>query len=214
MDLFFAAFSGAWFGIFMLAFIVIGIVANEMDSFWMGAATLLVGLAGMEFLFDVPVWASIFANPLMLLLYAAVYVAVGSLYTGLWSWPNFIREHADNIKMDYGSWKNDLIRSNRVEKRRTLADLAQGKEAEQADEITDPNLDTSFETFLDSSNYRYPASRHKDRLAAWVLMWPFGLLWDLMHRPARWIWNTVYSGLGQVFERVSKQTARKIYDGK
>ncbi len=186
MDVFFAAFSGAWFAIFMLAFIVIGIIANEMDSFWMGAATLLIGLVGMQFLFAVPVWASIFANPLMLLLYAAVYVAIGSIYTGMWSWPNYIREHEDRIKMSYGEYRNRNKRDG---------------------------IEVTFDDFLDSGSYDYKASNHKDRLAAWVLMWPFGLLWDLMHRPARWIWNTVYSGLGRVFEDVSKRTARKIHSG-
>jgi hypothetical protein len=185
MDVFFAAFSGAWFGIFVLAFIVIGIVANEMDSFWMGAATLLVGLAGMEFLFEVPVWASVFANPFMLVLYAALYVAVGAIYTGMWSWPNYIREHESRIKLDYGDFRNNAKRSG--------------------NEVT-------FDDYLDSKDYRYKASGHKDRLAAWVLMWPFGLLWDLLHRPARWVWHTVYSGFGEVFERVSKQTARKMHN--
>jgi len=183
---FVGGFGGAWFAMFMLFFIVVGVIANEMDSFWMGVGTLLVGLAAMEWLFQIPVWASIAANPLMLVLYAAVYLAVGSLYTGVWSWPNYIKDRADHIKMDYGSFLN---------KRKLKGDA------------------DSFEEFLDSSEYRYTASKNKDRLAAWVLMWPFGLIWDLSHRPARWLWNNVYAVLGTTFERVSKNTARKIHGG-
>ncbi len=181
---FMGGFGGAWFAIFMLVFIVVGVISNEMDSFWMGAATLLVGFFSMEFFFSIPVWASIAANPFMLAVYVVVYLAIGSLYTGVWSWPDYIRKRADNIKMDYGSFLNLNKKAGTT---------------------------VNFEDFLNSNDYRYSARKNKDRLAAWVIMWPFGLVWDLSHRPAIWIWDSVYTVLGSTFENVSKNTARKIH---
>ena len=48
IDVAFAAFGGAWLAIFMLVFIVVGVIANELDSFFMSAATLLIGFVGMQ----------------------------------------------------------------------------------------------------------------------------------------------------------------------
>lgn len=185
IDVAFAAFGGAWLAIFMLAFVVVGVIANELDSFFMGAATLLVGFVGLQWIFGLPIWQTVAANPFVLILYVAVYVAIGALITGLWSWPNYIREHADNIKYAF----EEHVRAQK----------------RGGHEVT-------FDQFLVSISYPYKASKNKDRLAAWVLMWPFGLLWDLIHRPARWIWNVAYFGLGDVFETISKNTARKVYE--
>jgi hypothetical protein len=185
IDIAFAAFGGAWLAIFMLAFIVVGVIANELDSFFMSAATLLIGFVGLQWMFGLPIWQTIAANPFVLILYIAVYVAVGSLITGLWSWPNYIREHAKDI--DYAF--EEYVRSQK----------------RGGHEVT-------FDQFLDSRSYEFRASNRKDQLAAWVMMWPFGLLWDLIHRPARWIWNAVYYNLGDVFETISKYTARKIHE--
>lgn len=95
---FLAAFGGTWFAIFTLAVLVLGIVSAEYDSFFMGSATLLVGLAVADLVFAVPVWASIIANPLMVLLIVALYVAVGALYTALWRWPDWINSRAYAIR--------------------------------------------------------------------------------------------------------------------
>lgn len=185
IDVAFAAFGGAWLAFFLLAFVVVGVIAVELDSFFVGVATLVVGFAGLQWMFDLPIWQTVAANPLMLIVYVAVYVAVGSLLTAMWNWPNYIKEHAESIK--YG-FKDYAISQKRG-----------------GHEVT-------FDQYLESPSYAYKAFKNKDRLAAWVLMWPFGLLWDLINRPARWIWNVVYYGLGDVFETISKNTARKVYN--
>lgn len=185
IDLVFASFGGAWLAIFLLAFIVVGVIANELDSFFIGAATLIVGFAGFQWVFGLPVWQTIAANPLMLIVYVAVYSAIGSLLTAMWNWPNYIRENSESIKYAFQDY---------------VASQKRGGHS------------VTFDQFLESPSYKYKAVKNKDRLAAWVLLWPFGLLWDLINRPARWIWNIVYFGLGDVFETISKNTARKVYE--
>jgi hypothetical protein len=181
---FLGGFSGVWFALFLLIFVGCGIFSAENDSFFMGTLTFIVGLGLMQLLFGVPVWATITGNPFAIVLFLAIYIGAGAAYTGLWRWVRFIKERGRDIERSYESWAH--IR--------------------QRDKQSD-----DFELFLNSDSYDYKAASHKDKLAAWVLTWPFGLLWDLMHRPARWIFNTVYDNLGVMFETISKNTARKIH---
>lgn len=182
-----AAFSGAWLGVFLLAFLIVGIVAAEMNSLMMGCVTLLVGIVGLNWLFSIPILAAAIANPFMLLFYLAVYIGIGAFYTSLWCWPNYINARASRIKMSYGNWRI----------------------AQQRHEGPD-----DFESYLSSDAYEFPAHKNKERLANWVMMWPFELIWDLSHKPAIWLWKQVYNMLGQTFEHVGKRAARKIYNNK
>lgn len=180
---FLAAFGGAWFGVFTLAVLILGIISAEYDSFFMGSATLLVGLAVADLVFAVPVWASIVANPLMVLLIIALYVAVGALYTALWRWPDWINSRASRIKESFDSWNRNG---------------------------TDKGHGGSFDEFIDSYAYgAYTAAENKERLSTWTLMWPWSLFWVLANRPARWIWNQSYRVLGQLFDKVGRAQARR-----
>lgn len=183
-----AAFSGAFAGsmmfvVFLIAFIAIAIFVSELDNFFAGAVTLIAGFAIMDWWFAIPVWATLLANPMMLVASIAVYVAIGSTVTRLWSWPNFIEEHAEGIRRSYENWSMDRARSKQS---------------------------TDFEEYLNSDSYGYPAWRHKNKLSSWVLMWPFVVAWDASHRPFIWVYNQVHDLLGEMFERDSKRIARKI----
>lgn len=184
---FIGAFTGAvgetWFALFVLLVVASGIFSAEYDSFFAGTITFIVGLLGLDFMFGVPVFATIVSNPLAILLFLAIYIAAGSTYAGLWRWVRYIKEHSDQINRHYLSW------------------------AKSANKNGEPD---TFDAYLESSDYAFKASLHKEKLASWVLLWPFGLLWDLMHRPARWVWNTVYNNLGTLFDKIGKQTARSI----
>lgn len=184
---FMGGFSGVWFALFLLIFVGFGIFSAENDSFFMGTLTFIIGLGLMDFVFGVPVWATIVGNPFVIVLFLAIYIAAGAAYTGLWRWVRFIKDRGNEIERSFQSWAH-----------------SRKQEKQSAD----------FDLFLNSDSYKFKAATHKDRLAAWVLTWPFGLLWDLMHRPARWVFNTVYNNLGVVFETVSKNTARKIHSSR
>jgi hypothetical protein len=72
--------------------------------------------------------------------------------------------------------------------------------------------DNSFDAFLNSHAYKFNASAHKERLGTWVGMWPFSMTWELARKPAIWVWNTSYKSLGELFQRISHRTARKLHD--
>jgi hypothetical protein len=185
--------SGIWFGIFLLAFLVVGIIVSEYDNFAMGTITLITGLSLLQWVFGVPVWAAIVSNPFIIILFAIVYIVCGSFFTGFWKLPTFVNKNKLSIQLAFESWIKNTYPSSSKE--------------EYVDKL---KSEEKFEQFLDSPSYPMSASRNKNRLASWVLMWPFALLWELSHKPAIWLWELVYYNLGEVFQQVSKKTARKI----
>lgn len=72
--------------------------------------------------------------------------------------------------------------------------------------------DNSFDAFLDSDAYKYNAGQHKERLGTWVTMWVFSLFWELLRKPARWLWNTAYTSFARMFQNIGRNTARKLHN--
>jgi len=183
MEVFIAAAGGTWFAIFALIVLIGGIVSAEFDSFFGGTFTLIVGLLGADFIFGYPIVASIMANPLIAILAIALYSLIGSAYTGFWKWPDYIRSNSDLIDAKFNEW------------------LRKDKQ------------NHSFDEFLESDEYRpFGASKNKERLSAWVMMWPFSMFWELSRKPAIWVFNTSYEMLGSTFESVGKSTAKKMHE--
>lgn len=169
-------------GLFL--FVIAGIVSAEMDSAIMASATFVIGLLTLNYGFGISVLAVIATNPLWLIGAIVLYVALGSLYTAVWRWPEYIRKHRDSVMKEYTRWAKNL---NETE-------------------------DNSFDAFLDSDSYEYNASQHKERLGTWVGMWPFSLFWELLRKPAIWVWKTAYASLGELFQKIGRNTARKMHN--
>jgi hypothetical protein len=189
MEVFLAAAGGTWFAIFMLLIVVAGITSSEFDNFFGGIATLVVGLLGANFIFGYPIISSIIANPLLILLALVLYVLAGSVYTGIWKWPDYIRSKSENIEYRYSVWKMDRVKNNES---------------------------TSFEDFIESNEYTYnfAASNNKERITTWVMMWPFSMTWEVSRKPAIWAFNASYKMFGTMFERIGKNTAMKMHKNK
>lgn len=184
--------GGLWLGLFGLL-VLSGILwASSVDSFILGTAVIFVSLVVAQFLFAIPVWAALTANPFMMIVYVVFYGAIGAVYTALWRLPKYIKRNADHIQRDYDSWKEDQEKWNR--------------------KLHDEVRDTSFQAFLNSNDYRYSVKNNKDRVASWVLLWPTSLTWELIHQPFVFIWDNVYYGLGKVFEKINHDQAKKILE--
>lgn len=184
--------GGLWLGLFGLL-VLSGILwASSVDSFILGTAVIFVSLVVAQFLFAIPVWAALTANPFMMIVYVVFYGAIGAVYTALWRLPKYIKRNADHIQRDYDRWKEDQEKWNR--------------------KLHDEARDTSFQAFLNSNDYRYSVKNNKDRVASWVLLWPTSLTWELIHQPFVFIWDNVYYGLGKVFEKINHDQAKKILE--
>ena len=178
------------FGILALVgvvlFIAVGIFSSEIDSALGAGITFVIGLATLQFGFGVSITSILSANPLFIILFIAGYVAIGALFVYVWRFPEFIREHADEINHDFSSWSR--------------------KQPE--------GTDASFVNFLDSSAYNYRASDNKSAIAIWMGMWPFSATWEISRKPAIWIWTKTYNMCGAMFEKAGRQAAMKLYNGK
>jgi len=184
--------GGLWLGLFGLVVLGSLIWASESDSFILGSAVILISAVVAQFVFTIPVWATLIANPFLLILYIAVYIAVGAVYAGMWKLPNYVNKNSNGIQIDYKRWKENQDDWNR--------------------KGHDETRDVSYDTFLNSPYYEYSVKNNKDRVASWVLLWPVSLTWELMHKPFIWLWDSVYYGLGKVFEKINHDQAKKILE--
>lgn len=208
IEMIMASAAGFWLGLYLLVTLGSVIWASETDSFLVGIGVILIAWAVGEWVFGIPILASIIANPFMLIVYAVLYIAVGSIYTRLWKLPNFVKKNSDRIQSDYASWKDTKTRRNDMDWRDKARGMIQG-EVEEKEQV-----DVSFETFLNSSSYEYSVRNNKDRVASWVMLWPASITWELSHKPFIWAWEQVYYGLGRVFEKANHDMARKILEEK
>ena len=181
--------GGIWLGLFGLAVLALLIFSVEKDSFILGSSVLIISLAIAELAFNIPIWASILANPLIAVFYLLVYIAVGTLYASFWKLPNFIKKNSVNIQTDFDLWK-------------------------RSGQWGGTKKDISFDAFLNSSSYNYKIKDNKERVISWVMLWPAGVLWEFTHKPFIFIWETVYRGLAGSLERINHDTAKKILEDK
>jgi hypothetical protein len=175
--------GGFWFFLFVMVVLVVGVIASEMDSFFAGTVTFVLTLAGLQ-LFGYPIFTAILGYPIFLLIFLAIYVAAGSAYAVFYRYPRMLNSNKDKIRSEYEYFLRD---GNKFES------------------------DQSYDEFMDS--YRYQTFRpgsNLDSISTWVLMWPWGLFWDLLHRPIIWIYNNMYTGIGQALEKVGKSVTRRI----
>jgi hypothetical protein len=194
--------GGVWLALFSILIFALLVLSSEKDSFVLGAAVMIVAAVTAQYLFKLPVWATITSISIpMLILYFVTFIAIGAVFAGLWKLPEFLQKNSGRIQNDYLNWKENQIK------------WSKSRNYPSKDEALTP-LDLSYDTFLKSTAYNYKIRDNKDRVASWVLLWPFGLAWDLIHKPFVWLWNFVYYGFGDIFERINIGIARKILEEK
>lgn len=88
-------------------------------------------------------------------------------------------------------------------------------------QVEQSDIDRAWKDFKGSKEEFAKSPRHNplhprnflQELSSWVLFWPFAMGYDLLHRPIRWLWNTVYDGLAKWFDRISaKATSDRLKD--
>ena len=179
--------GGVWIALFALAVLAACIFSIENDDFMIGLVVIFLTFVILQFVFGYPILGTILSNPLVIVFYLAVYIAIGATYAAFWRMNVFLEENKESILSNYKYWKHQ-------------------KENAEND---------SYEAFLDSSMYNFSVRKNKDVVASWVLLWPAGVLWELSHKPLIWVWNSVYFSLGKSLEKINKSKATEILnDGK
>lgn len=169
---------------FMVVVIISSIVCAEFESFFFSALVIGAAVVTAHFFFDIPVIQYVLENPMLMIPGLLGYLIVGSLYTILWRWPNWIENRQDSIQRSYNRY---CIEYN-LEK--TSASLAE---------------------FIQSTEYKthYGPAQNKESISVWVMMWPFVLFWELLHKPITWLWEVTYKAISSSLVSVGNRTASK-----
>ena len=185
----FALVGGFWFFLFVIAIFACGIWSAETDNYFGGAATLVILALGSQFLFGIPVFAAILANPLLLIVGVVAYIGIGLAYAVLYRYADFLRKKSVSITSSWGDFQISYKKQHGKDSTPTRAD------------------------FRESQSYReYTPKYNADRIAAWVMMWPWAVFWDLSHKPIRWVYNNMYTFAGRALDRVGAKVSDKILD--
>lgn len=173
------------FFIFGALMLVAFILSSKTESFFMGVASLIVGVSVLNYVFNIPVIATVTFNPILSIVAILVYISLGTLYAGLYRVKEFLKINSKYIIGEYESWKSDQIRY-------------------------DKEANISYDIFIKSNSYSYSIRKNKDRVASWVLLWPLSVTWKLINDPITWLIDTVYYGLGHILEKINHEAAKEI----
>lgn len=177
-----AHIGGFGFFLFMLLVLVAGIISAEFDSIFGGVITLIGLAGGAQFLFGYPVWETVVANPFWIFVALVGYTVVGVLYAVFIKYTRFLKKYESHIKSEWDRFKKDFP-------------------------------DSTHEDFMESSRYReFKPKSNVDRITAWVVLWPWGVLWDLTHRPFTFIYNNVYGITGRMLDSVGKRITKNMLE--
>ena len=169
-----------WFLTIVGLSILGGVYAAEIGSFVMGTVTFILGLTALQLVGHVPVWESIVSSPFSIVLYVILFFIAGSVFTLLWMWPEYLRGKANRINYAFDKFKKENPSKARAD-------------------------------FFASDYYNeFHASSNKENLATWILTWPFALIWELAHKPAKYIWRFTWDVLGNAFERIGQFVVGRI----
>jgi hypothetical protein len=177
-----ALIGGFWFFLIAIAVLAGGIISAECDNLW-GAGLTLALLAGTsELLFNIPVLASIAANPLLVGVGLAAYTAVALLYAVFYRYAAFLRSNSYEIADSWSTFQKKNVTGTREDFRQS------------------------------EHYRRYTPLYNVDRISTWALLWPWAMFWDLCHKPARWFYDTMYSLAGRMLNAVGARVSDGIID--
>lgn len=167
--------GGVWFILFLAVWLIFCGFASKKDNILYGAITLISGAILSDLLFGTIIFSSILANPLLLIGGLIAYSLVGIIDAMVRRWPRFLKSRQESIEKNFEIW--------------SMAEVA-----------------PSFEKFLDSASYASnTAVQNKNRIASYVLMWPFSFVAFIVTTPCEWIYNSIHTYLGDTFDSIGKK---------
>lgn len=154
---------------------------------------ILIGLAVLICLTDVPVLSWLHANYSYVLIGAVAYVLFGAAWAFVHWVVFFIRERADRYEKLRTEIKGDYDRRSK-----------------------DGRLDPTKLSYADFAqvNYHFPPmpTENKARITSWMLYWPADLLWTMLHKAVKRLYNWIYDCLANTLATISKNMFAKRFE--
>jgi hypothetical protein len=181
-----ALLGGFWFFCFVLLVFVAGIISAELDSMFGGITTVIMLLAGGQFLFDIPIGQTIADKPILIFFILISFFIVGVIYVVAYRFNRWLKGQSVSIKSNFKRFEKDYIKDNNGEF-------------------------PSGEEFRKSSYYKeYTPSTNADLITAWIMLWPWAVFWDLCNRPIRYAFSNVRVMVGKMLDNVGARATEKI----
>ena len=180
-----------WIILFLIVWLGSLIISSENDSAILAYCVLVVGATISEFIFHIPIWATIVSNPMLILGFIVIYLAIGVLYAAKWELPSFLNKNKDRILSEYSSFKSNTFNTGK-----------------------NPQKELTEEDFIESRYNTFKISENKDRILSWITLWPFKILWDLSHKPFIWVWNKIYYLTSTMFNEINNKILLSILKNK
>jgi hypothetical protein len=182
---------GAAFWLFVAVSLVFFLFFVEKE--WPGCATFLVlaVLAALNWGFKIPVFAAMWANPLIAIGGVLGFFAIGTVWA-IVRWRVFL----DTNKRRLRRKKAEFIRNKKLE-------------IKAIDPIPEEHK-VEYARFVKETNWREKAiavnpqiGEHKTSIYIWIAYWPFSMLWTVINDPVKRIVLTIYEGLAEWLQGMS-----------
>lgn len=183
-----------WFGLFCFVLLVTGVycAVSLVESPIAFYAALFVGIGVLNYVFSVPIFSWIIANPLMVIVGFVGYFLIG----GLWSIYKFKRfanseSNIKKVKYEFDNYCN----SNK-----SMFSKMSGSEDKEFD------IEKAKKEFVASRyNFSLHPANHYSKFITWISSWPFGVFWSILYDPITWASKKVYKVLSRVYTNIAEK---------
>jgi len=190
------AFGGVAF--WLLAVVVFGIIAalveNEKGA-W-ATFTFIASLAGLNFLYKLPLLETVKLNPGKTAILIGSYFAAGVVWSII-KWALYLH----NKLVAYNDYKAKFLAKNKV------TALTPELAAELQEELgrSYNNFNAKFMLAPGPISAEAPEAReHKSDLTRWATYWPFSIAGTLLNDVVRKAWDHIYNLLQSTYQSISK----------
>ena len=189
---FWVFYPGIIFIVAMLAF-----VANELPGRYFAISILVFALV-LQLLAGIPILVFIVAHPIWILIFVALYLPFGILYSRYYELPRFCRRVVEYYNEEKKEFFNRLQANRRTDK--------DGKE-QTAEEAWIENCKYKFPQF---HNGTFSIRSYKGKIFTWVVYWPWFLVWRLMYDFLKEIWDIIYLQIQHIYQAVADRIYKDI----
>lgn len=189
----FAALS-FWAWLFIAIEIVLLFVLVETDQGVGAGISILIFAALLNWVGGVPVFATIWANPLWVFALLGIYLVVG---TG-WAISKWYI-HVKKIARKYREIKDEFMSDRGLEKGHPLDDKQR--------------LELRSRTQAQGLREVPPkANKNKSRITGWMMFWPVSMIWSVLDDFVKELFFQIYDYIGGFLQRISDRVFKDIVD--
>jgi hypothetical protein len=185
-----------WFWLLLVSETILLFVLVEWDQGALATVTFLVTMLLLQFLGNVNLYGYVIGHPWTVVLGAAGYFAVGTLWA-IAKWWFYVREQ----RAWYDELRAAYLRGYRIDAQQAVPEdlqhqwqrcLTQAKRSRRPLEV------------------RPLAARHKAEILHWMSYWPWSFSWTMLKDPIRKAFLTIYHDIAEHLQKISDRAFQGV----